>query len=85
MSTFAAEQTYRTAVATAEAVRQNSKSAAFTTYGFIQANYAAYLTALIAADVAYQTAVVAAANTAAVDPDLGDTLVPTNWAKIGGL
>jgi hypothetical protein len=40
------------AYAAAEGVRQQSKAAAFTTYGFVPANLAAYKTALVAADVA---------------------------------
>jgi hypothetical protein len=44
MATFAAEQTFRNAVAAAEAVRQNSVASAFATYGFVAANLAAYQT-----------------------------------------
>lgn len=59
----AAEQTFIAAVRVAEGVRQVAKAAAFTTYGFVQANLAAYLTALEAADNAYIAAVNAAAST----------------------
>lgn len=58
-----AEITFQTAVAVAESTRQVTKAAALVTYGFVQANLAAYKTALAAADVAYITAVNAAANT----------------------
>src|SRR5215471_10231644 len=59
-----AESTFIAAVRTAEGVRQAAKAAAFTTYGFVQANLAAYLTSLEAADNAYITSVNAAASTA---------------------
>jgi hypothetical protein len=60
----ATELTLITAVRTAEGVRQAAKQAAFVTYGFVQANLAAYLTALEAADNAFVTTVQAAASTA---------------------
>lgn len=60
-----AENTFYRAVASAEGVRQAAKAAAFATYGFVQANLAAYITAVAAADVAYITAVNAALNTEA--------------------
>jgi hypothetical protein len=60
----AAEQTFIRAVFAAEQTRQTSKASAFTTYGFVQANLAAYITALEAADNAYITAVNSAASTA---------------------
>jgi hypothetical protein len=86
MSTFAAEQTFYGAVLAAEVVRQNAKSAALTTYNFVQANYAAYVTALIAADVAYVTAVVSAASTAGIDPQhsVNGPIPHAPWGKIGG-
>jgi hypothetical protein len=60
----AAEFIFISAVRAAEGVRQAAKAAAFVTYGFVQANLAAYLTALEAADNAFITAVNAAASTA---------------------
>jgi|SRR5882672_6336081 len=60
----AAELTFITAVRAAEGVRQVAKAAAFVTYGFVQANLAAYLTAIEAADNAFITAINAAASTA---------------------
>jgi hypothetical protein len=60
---LAAEIVFQTAVSAAESTRQASRASAFTTYGFVAANLAAYKTALAAADVAYITAVNAAANT----------------------
>ena len=51
------EQAFVNAINAAELARQNAKSSAFTTYGFVKANYAAYVTALIAADVAYINAI----------------------------
>jgi hypothetical protein len=86
MSTFAAERIFYDAVNAAEATRQNSKSSAFTTYAFVQANYAAYVAALVAADVAYMTAVVSAASTGGIDPNNGihGPLPHGRWAKVGG-
>lgn len=60
-----AENTFYIAVGVAEGVRQSAKASAFATYGFAQANLAAYKTAIAAADVAYFTAVTAALNTEA--------------------
>ncbi len=60
----AAESTFIVTIRAAEGVRQVAKAAAFVTYGFVQANLAAYLTALEAADNAFITAVNAAASTA---------------------
>ncbi len=60
----AGEFTFISAVRAAEGVRQAAKAAAFVTYGFVQANLAAYLTALEAADNAFITSVNAAASTA---------------------
>lgn len=68
---LATEQTYRAAVAVAEGVRQQSKAAAFVTYGYVQANLAAYAIALADADVAYFTAVNTANN--ALDEPIGNT------------
>lgn len=73
------------AVALAEGTRQQSKAAAFVTYGFVQANLAAYKVALADADVAYVTAVNAAANTA--DLQLGTLglsgpIPSSNWAPL---
>lgn len=62
---FAGEQTFRAAVAVAEAVRQQSKAAAFVTYGYVAANLATYKTSLATADNVYFTAVNSAYNTMA--------------------
>lgn len=83
----AAEITFMNAVSLAEQTRQASKAAAFATYGWAPANYAAYKVALADADVAYITAVNAAANTA--DLLLG-TLgmtgpIPTTWASLAAV
>jgi hypothetical protein len=59
---LAAEVTFVNAVAAAEGIRQVTKAAALATYGYVQANLAAYIAALAAADVAYITAVNTAAN-----------------------
>lgn len=59
----AAESTFYQTVAKAEAVRQAAKAAAFTTYGFVPANLAAYITALEAADNTYISSVNSAAST----------------------
>ena len=88
MSTSSAEATFYDAVAVAAATRQNAKATAATVYGFVQANYAAYLTSLVAADVAYTTAVNTAASSAGIIPrqQAVDGPVPSaRWAKIGGL
>jgi hypothetical protein len=60
----AAEWTFINTVRAAEGVRQAAKTAAFATYAYVQANLAAYLTALETADNAFVTSVNAAANTA---------------------
>jgi len=60
----AGELTFIAAVRAAEGVRQVARAAAFATYGFVQANLAAYLTALEAADNAFITSANAAASTA---------------------
>jgi hypothetical protein len=54
---LATEQTYRNAVPLAEGTRQQSKAAAFVTYGYVAANLATYKVALADADVAYVTSV----------------------------
>lgn len=82
---LAAEQAFHAAVVAAEATRQASKVAAFTTYGFVAANLTAYRTALSDADVAYQTAVTAALNTS--DLPLGNLgqsgpIPYSNWATM---
>lgn len=59
----AKETTFYQAVMTAEGIRQVAKAAAFTTYGFVPANLAAYITALEAADNAYFTSVNSAGST----------------------
>jgi hypothetical protein len=58
------EWTFINTIRAAEGVRQAAKASAFTTYNFVQANLAAYLTALEAADNAYITSANAAASTA---------------------
>lgn len=73
------------AVALAEGTRQQSKAAAFVTYGYVAANLAAYKIALADADVAYVTAVNTAANTA--DLQLGTLglsgpIPSSNWAPL---
>lgn len=59
----AAEITFMAAVSAAESTRQAARVAAFNTYAFVAANLATYKTSYAAADVAYITAVNAAANT----------------------
>lgn len=80
-----AEQAFMAAVVVAEAVRQQSKAAAFVTYGFVAANLAAYKVALSDADVAYITAVNAALNTSDLTlGNLGQTgpIASSNWAPL---
>lgn len=81
---LAAEIVFINAVAVAEATRQASKAAAFATYGWVAANLATYKIALADADVAYVTAVNAAANTAdLLLGNLGLTgPIPTTWASL---
>jgi hypothetical protein len=63
----AAERTFIAAVATAESTRQVAKAAAFATWAFQQgAPLTTYIAALLAADVAYITAVNTALNTSAL-------------------
>jgi hypothetical protein len=77
------EQTFIVAVLAAEQTRQVAKAAAFTTYGFVLANLAAYIAALSAADVAYITAVNAAANTAGLLGTPGQSgPLGSPWASI---
>lgn len=64
----AKEQAFIVAVNAAAGVRQTAKAVAAAAYGFVAANYATYVTALIAADVAYATAVASAATTAGITP-----------------
>lgn len=70
----AAEYTFYAAVRLAEGVRQGAKASAFTTYGFVQANLAAYLTALEAADNAY----IASFNSAASTLGAGGYTIPNS-------
>jgi hypothetical protein len=87
MSTPAAELTFCQAVANAESTRQSAKGSAAATYGFVKANFATYVTALVAADVAYCNAVISAATANGVSPDVavGDGPIACGWsAKIGG-
>jgi hypothetical protein len=77
------EQTYNTAVTNAASVRQQAYYAALLAYNYVPANYAAYKTALIAADVAYITAVNSAASTAGFHPGVsGFQPVASNWGRI---
>jgi hypothetical protein len=76
----ALEQAFIAATAAALQVRQTTKDAALKTYAFIPANLAAYRTALVAADVAYQTAVNTASTTAGITP----LVVPETPGCFGG-
>jgi hypothetical protein len=87
MSTPAAELAFCQAVQNAESARQSAKGAAAATYNFVKANYAAYVTALVAADATYATAVIAAASAGGLDPFPagGNGPIACSWsAKIGG-
>jgi hypothetical protein len=86
MSTPAQEQAFYDAVIAAEGVRQGSKAAAQVTYGFVKANYAAFVTALVAADTTYFTSVAAAATTAGMNPNVGlsGPIPVARWSKLGG-
>jgi hypothetical protein len=84
MSTLSQETVFRLAVSAAEATRQNSIAVAFAAYGYSQAGYATYIAAVASAQATYATSVAIAASTAALDPELGRTLIATNWAKIAG-
>lgn len=79
----AAESTFINAVIAAESIRQAAKASAFTTYAYAPASLAAYRTALVAADVAYITAVNTAASTAGITLNSGYSgLVGGNIASI---
>lgn len=82
-----AEVTFMAAVSLAESTRQAAKAAAFTTYGFVQANLAAYKIALEDADVAYTTAVNTARDAANIQiGQIGaNGPVPTTWASLTGM
>jgi hypothetical protein len=80
---------YNLVIATflAEQTRQTAKAAAFATWqatGFTFAARAAYVTALVAADVAYQTAVNSASSTAGItfNGGYGGALPSNAWASI---
>lgn len=81
------ELTFMAAVVAAEGVRQGSKAAAFTTYGFDPANYTTYKTALSDADVAYFNSVKTALD--ASNLTLGNLgmsgPIPTTWAPLNGM
>jgi hypothetical protein len=62
MSSPAGELAFCQVVANAEGGRQSAKASAAATYNFVKANYATYLTALVAADTAYCTTIIAAAT-----------------------
>lgn len=84
----AAQQAFFNAVAVAEAVRQQSKAAAFVTYGFVQANYTTYKTALSDADVAYFTAITAALDTSNLTlgmVGLEGPIRSSNWVPFSGM
>lgn len=72
-----AERNFIVAVQSAEGVRQSAKAAALATFsaaGYTNAANTTYATALAAADVAYITAVNAAANTSGLQlGTVGDT------------
>lgn len=84
---LAAEITFMNAVQAAEGTRQNAKYAAFLTYGFVQANLAAYKVALEDADVAYVTAVNAARDAANIQVGTLGICggIPTTWASLTGM
>lgn len=80
----AAELVFMNAVTAAEAVRQQSKAAAFVTYGYVVGNYAAYKVALSDADAVYAAAVATALGVS--DLPLGNLgqggPIPTTWAPL---
>ena len=61
------ERSFIVAVAVAESNRQAAKAAALATFAGVPANQPAYITAILAADVAYVTAVNAAMSTSGLD------------------
>jgi len=83
------EQGFVRAVAAAQGTRQVAYASALATYapnGFgVPANFAAYTTALVAADTAYAVSVHSAATTAGISPQAVDDmtgLIYGNWASI---
>ena len=86
MSTTTQEQLFYDAVNAAEGVRQNAKAKAQSDYGFVQSKYAAFVTALVAADTTYMTSITTAASTGGIDPQLAvvGPLGCGRSAKVGG-
>lgn len=79
----AADQTFISAVISAETARQFAKGSAYATYqaaGFTPAARTTYVAAALAADVAYSTAVNSARNTAGIG---GGTV--GDFQPLGGL
>jgi hypothetical protein len=87
MSNPTQEQAFYDAVIAAESVRQSSKAVAQANYGFVKANYAAFVTALVAADTTYLTSIVTAATANGVNPNVGTSgpIPCARTAKLGGL
>jgi hypothetical protein len=84
----ALEQAFIAATAAALQVRQTTKDAALKTYqtaGFTPAARATFITASVAADVAYAVSLNTAATTAGITPFCVDTLPGTffgSWASV---
>jgi len=66
----AKEYAFANDCAKAAGVRQAAYAAAFTAYGYVQANYATYVTALVTADNAYVDAVQTSATTNGISPEV---------------
>jgi hypothetical protein len=86
MSTASQETAFYDACIAAESTRQTAKAAAQVAYGFVKANYATFVTAIVAADTAYATAIVSAATTNGMNPNVGlsGPIPVARWSKLGG-
>jgi hypothetical protein len=79
----ALESTFIKAVSTAESVRQNSKSVAFASYGFVAGNLVTYIAALSSADATYLSSVATALSAANLSGTIGQSgPLGRNWASI---
>jgi hypothetical protein len=86
MSTPAQESAFYDAVLAAEAARQNARSLAQATYGFVKSKYAQFVTDMVAADVTYMVSITTAATANGINPNVGlsGPIPCARTAKIGG-
>lgn len=85
---FSGQQTFRAAVLTAAATRQQAKAAAFVTYGYSAAGYATYVTAIGDADAAYQASIAtayAALNEAGGNQGMNGPIAGAGWTPMDAI